>query len=434
MKPTERDAPAGTHRPLALSRVRSAFAALMLLVAAAYHSFAAFAAEPPAPPAGPQDVDTAVVVDLNDQPHSGKLIALDDEMLTVVAVQPLRLKTSDVISLRFPGRKTPSLLPGSVVFLENGDRLAVHLEALDGERVTGRWASFPGLPPLVIPVETIRGIFLNAPRTAAAQRSMLRELLDRKESSDVFLLNNNDRLTGELKSVDRATVTLANATGETRVERTRVSWIGCNQDLISFPKSSEGRALVALADGSRITARSLKQTEDGRLRLDAVFGAKVEVPLSSVVTVLFLGGKVDYLSDLEPAKYEFTPFLSKDWPLRRDRAVDGGRMFVRGVESLKGLGVHSHCRVRYHLGGQYRQFLSLVGIDDMAEGRGSARFAVEVDGRRAFASDEITGKDAPLRVGPIDLTGAQDMTLVVEFGALGDVLDCADWCEALLVK
>ena len=434
MNSIERNAPSGSHRPLALSSVLGALAALMLLIAVSFYTLPPLNAQPPEPPAGQPNVDTAVVVNINGQTHTGKLTALDDESLTVVAAQPLRIKTSDTISLRFPGRTTASSLPGSVVILENGDRLAVHLESLDGERVTGRWTSFPGLPPLVIPVETIRGMFLNAPRTAAVQRSMLRELLDRKESSDVFILNNNDRLTGELKSVDRETVTLANATGEARVERTRVSWIGCNQDLISFPKSSGGRALVALADGSRITARSLKQTEDGRLRLDAVFGAKVEVPLSSVVSVLFIGQTVEYLSDLDPAKYEFTPFLSTDWPLRRDRAVDGGRLFVRGVEYLKGLGTHSHCRVRFHLGGQYRQFRSLVGIDDMTEGRGSARFAVEVDGRRAFASGELTGKDAPLRVGPIDLTGAQEMTLVVEFGALGDVLDCADWCEALLVK
>jgi hypothetical protein len=378
--------------------------------------------------------ETAVVLDVMGTTHRGALLALDGDSLTIGGAQPVRLSRRDLISLRFPGRKPTAPLPRTMVFLGNGDRLAVDPELLEGDKLTARWSDFRDAPPVVIPMETIRGLHLNLPQTPFAQRQAMGVLLDRRESNDVVLLANDDQFSGELKAMDKAYVTLSGTAGESRVDRGRVVWIGMNTELISFPKVEGPTALVALTDGSKITARAIQAAENGQIRVEAAFGGTLSVPAASVERILFRGGRVTYLSDLEATEYEFTPFLATKWPLRIDQAVDGGPLVVRGVEYLKGLGTHSRSRVRYALVGIYRQFRSLAGIVDSAGGQGNVKFAVEVDGRRVFESAELTGRDAAVEIGPMDMRGAKKLELIVEFGEHGDVLDRANWCEPLLVK
>ena len=56
-----------------------------------------------------------------------------------------------------------------------------------------------------------------------------------------------------------------------------------------------------------------------------------------------------------------------------------------------------------------------------------------LDGRPAWESQPITGQLAPQHV-QLEVGRAQTMTLVVDFGALGDVQDHADWAEARLIR
>jgi hypothetical protein len=170
------------------------------------------------------------------------------------------------------------------------------------------------------------------------------------------------------------------------------------------------------------------------LSVDALFGAELRIPLSAVRLMRFLGGRIEYLSDLEAAEFQFTPFLKARWPLRRDRNVLGGPLRLRGREYAKGLGVHSRSEISYDLKGKFRQFRATVGVDDTARGRGSVVFAVEVDGERVYSSKPVTGKTAPLPIPPIDVTGRKRLTLIVDFGHLGDIRDHADWCDAVLIR
>ena len=128
-----------------------------------------------------------------------------------------------------------------------------------------------------------------------------------------------------------------------------------------------------------------------------------------------LGGRVTYLSDLAPAEYRQTPFLSHvgqvanlshdwTWPYGADRSVTGGLLRSGGRLFLKGLGVHSAARLVYLIsplpfagegqGVRARRFAALVGIDDSTAGGGSVVFRVLVDGQERFASPTIRGSDS----------------------------------------
>jgi alpha-galactosidase len=111
-----------------------------------------------------------------------------------------------------------------------------------------------------------------------------------------------------------------------------------------------------------------------------------------------------------------------------------GPLSLRAAEYGVGLGVHSQMRVTYDVQAGDHEFRSTVGIDDAAGGKGSVRFSVDVDDRRAWSSPEITGRSPALAIPPVKLKGAKKLTLIVDFGANADVLDYADWCDAIVVR
>ena len=76
-----------------------------------------------------------------------------------------------------------------------------------------------------------------------------------------------------------------------------------------------------------------------------------------------------------------------------------------------------------------------MGIDDYAGPGGSCRVKVLVDGKpRDLGKDgELSAHDGPLSV-QVDVKGAKELTLVVEFGRRGGMAADVDWVDARLVK
>ena len=152
------------------------------------------------------------------------------------------------------------------------------------------------------------------------------------------------------------------------------------------------------------------------------------------MSIRCLGGRAVYLSDLKPASYQHQPYLAGEWELKPDRNVLGEPLRLDGQEYPKGLGMHSQSIVSYDLNGKFQTFRATAGVDDAAQTGGSVVFAVEVDGKPVFQSEPQTAKQPALQLPPIPLAGAKRLTLRVEFGEFGDVLDYADWCDAVLIR
>ena len=112
-------------------------------------------------------------------------------------------------------------------------------------------------------------------------------------------------------------------------------------------------------------------------------------------------------------------------------AGDGGPLTLGGETYAKGLGVLAPSDIRVALGGVCTTFTASVGIDDETRGTGSVTFEVWLDGVRVVASGVVRGGPAPLS-GTLDVSGRQELRLVVTDGGDGSVGDHADWAEARL--
>jgi sRNA-binding regulator protein Hfq len=354
----------------------------------------------------------------------------------VLAQQPTeRLATADVVRLEFPNR-AEQRPRASLIQLANGDRIVAGLSNMSDEAVVALWKAYPDLAPVQIPAAAVAGILVNLPENAVDKTRGFSQVFGRREKSDSVLLVNGDRLAGELKSFDQSALKLSQGGKVVEIDLPRVRGIAFSSELSSLPTPRRPRIAVTLTDGSQLTGWNASCEGGGPLRFSSVLASSLELPLSAIAAIRFLDGRVTYLSDLQPTDSRLAPFFGAASRVRPavDHNAAGGPLIMRGRHYGKGLGTRSRIRVAYQLGAQFRSFQATASIDDLAERKGSVRFAVELDGVRAWTSALITGGSRPLAVGPIDVTGKRQLVLVVEFGELADVDDWADWCDAIVIR
>ena len=151
--------------------------------------------------------------------------------------------------------------------------------------------------------------------------------------------------------------------------------------------------------------------------------------LSSVVTKFYAKkpGPL-YLSDID-----YVAAQQSQSVLRMDENLVGRTMRVQDQLHPKGLGSHAQSQVVYYLGGQFRKFRVLPGLDQSVED-GSVSFLVLADGKTVYESKEIVtpySKTEPIEV---DVSGCQVLELRVGDGGDGIQGDWACWADARLER
>ncbi|HID77744.1 MAG TPA: hypothetical protein EYP56_17330 [Planctomycetaceae bacterium] len=315
------------------------------------------------------------------------------------------------------------------LILADGGLLAATLLEADQDIVVADAGRF-GLVRL--PWDFVAAAVLLPPAVRHERDRLLGRILTASTRHDQVILANGDELAGRVAVIRDDKLQLETDVGAVDVSLHRIRAVIFDPGLLRRLDDRPLRALVGLADGSRLVARRLVAA-DQTLTITLADGSRWERPLDQLVGLQVLGGKVVYLSDLEPVGYRHLPYLELRWPYRRDRHVADGLLRAGGRLYLKGLGMHSASRLSYQLDGQYQRFQAEVAIDDSAEGGGSVRFAVSVDGQLKYTSPVVRGHMPPVPVS-VDVRGAQRLDLVVDFADRGDVLDRADWLNARLVR
>jgi hypothetical protein len=193
------------------------------------------------------------------------------------------------------------------------------------------------------------------------------------------------------------------------------------------------RFALETRDGCAVTGRALTVSE-GVCRV-AAGGLALRAGTAACRRVRVMGGRVVYLSDLDPVRVITRPWFDATWPVywRRDLTWGGNPIRLRGRTYAKGLGCRPYCELRYALEGKYDRFACTAGVDDEAGGRGAVVFRVRVDGREAYAGKTATGRDAPVAVS-VPVRGAKELSLVVDFGSDVPLLNRAAWADARLVR
>lgn len=377
--------------------------------------------------------DTVIVTDLDGRKATGLLASWTDEKVSLTGKTTQEWARRDIRSLTFEttARKTQSGQP--MIWLSNGDRIAARPVSVVSGVLTVEWIAYSPSKLLKIPLEKTVAAIFDLPMSAAERLRLYADLETFPAGSDLVMLTNGDQSTGEVRQVDAAFVEFKTTANTLKLDRSRVRAIRFDPELTNTQRITGRRVLISLTDGSRITATRVELGDHGMVRVTTSGTGEIELPLKSISSSQLFGEHVIPITDYEPAKVEFTPYLSSTWTLGRNVNVLRGPLVVRGTEYATGLGMHSRMSVTYELRGNEQTFQSVVGLDDISAGLGNVVFGVELDHKPVWSSSNLTGKSAAISLPDISLRGTKTLTLLVDFGQFGDVSDYADWCDAVLI-
>ena len=323
---------------------------------------------------------------------------------------------------------------GPLVMLADGSLLVANLESVGREKLA---VESPTLGPLELKLADVAAVALSPPGSAARRDRWLDELRAVRGDTDELWLDNGDRLKGTLKAVRPEAIEFETEVGPTTLEIARVAAVVFNPALTTKHGPSRLRALVGLADGSLLVADELllapTKNKLSLVKVTTVGGLVGQCSAVELVYLQPLGGRVDYLSDLEPQSYRHIPFLSAAWPFHPDRTASGRWLRTTDRWWPKGIGMHSAARLTYELKPEHQRFEAELAIDAEAVQRGSVICRVYVDNKERFVSEVLRGGAAPQSIS-VDVGGGKRISLIVDFADRADELDFADWLAARLVR
>jgi hypothetical protein len=367
-----------------------------------------------------------IAVPAEGRPFAGELISIDDAGRAVFQVAGERrdLALGDLVAWG----ACAEVKHAPLLVLADGGVLAADVLASDKDVLAAESDVFGRVK---IPWDRLSGVVFRLPPAGKDRDALVDRIARAEGDSDRLLLDNGDELSGLLENIGDESIKLKTGVGAVDVESGRVASIALNPALRRKMPADTVRTWLGFSDGSRLLADAVR-LDKSSLKV-SVFGQTWTAAPKRLVFIQPFSGRAVYLSDLKSGEYRFVPYLDLTWPYRLDRSVTGTWLRAGGVPYLKGIGMHSAARLTYNLDQPYKRFQAELAIDDSSAGAGSVRFRVFVDGQEKFTSDTIRGGMKPVPV-DVDVAGAKQLDLVVDFADRADVQDHADWLNARLVR
>ncbi len=328
--------------------------------------------------------------------------------------------------------KAPAVPPlDAWVHLTGDETLFGKLETIGQEtlRLTTPWQDH-----LDIPLSRIAGIQLGLLDPKETRESFARRLKTRG-SEDLLLAQTKK---GEV-------IAIAGVMEQTDTGRLHFHYQGKSRTLAleqveglilaarpESPQGGELRPTFTLASGVVVSGQ-WKDLDSSVWKVQTAWGQDVKLPAAEIQDVRFRGGKMTYLSDLNPTKVEEAPFFGHRLGWRRDLNLLGEPLKMNGRTYERGLAVHSRCILTFDLSGRYSRFEATVGFDDAARRLGRVDCRVFADGKELYANRDLRADGPPVKLA-LPVAGAEQLRLQVDFGADQDTGDRVIWANARLER
>ena len=248
-----------------------------------------------------------------------------------------------------------------------------------------------------------------------------------------LLLANGDVISGAIKLITPAAVTVDSEFGEAEPEMSRIAAIALAADPPPADGRAAGQLICALADGQRWYVDAVAAGRgNSQLRLRRA-GSTVDLPADKVQQIVFAGWTIRELIALAPPEVSTTAYLGETVRLqiddaghRRPRAI-GGRSFVGGITARP----RSH--VTYPLNAPAAYLIGWVGLDPLQGSAGICDARIESGPKTLMRFDKLTARAGARRIA-VPTANLNRITLTTDFGPNAEIGDCVNWCALILVE
>lgn len=384
----------------------------------------------------PQDAATqaaapvVVVWTIDGSEYTGTLATAFPQLTLATEAGPRALPWDAVerVVLRVPAAAAPAGAPGWRWELADGSALL-----LDRPTATdsGIQAAFGDGLAATIPRDVVQRIVMS-PLPASATDVLAEAAAEASasaEAGDLVIVAGTQRalaLRGQVRQFTEAGVSFVFREQQRVLPWPRVA-------AICFPAvaTRDASCRVTLATGDIIAGRVTGGDAEALAITSSTLG-QLALPWRHVREIACRSSRVEWLSDLQPLRYEFVPLLDRRWPFAVDQNLLGDALRVGDGAYAKGLCLHSRAGLVFRLAGGYQRFRSIVGIDAAFAPRGAAEVQIVADGRTLWR-DVVRGDSPPHDV-DLDVSGVQDVLLFVDFGPDLDLADHVCFAEARLIR
>jgi hypothetical protein len=204
---------------------------------------------------------------------------------------------------------------------------------------------------------------------------------------------------------------------------------------LAVPKGPS--ATIRMKDGSQLVG-VIKTLDDGLLNLAMAGTESVSLQTSMIVAVSIVSDRLMYLSDAEPVDVQEKSLFAIRRPWQRDKSVELNPLRIRHADFEnvttfnKGLGTQAFSTLVFENSRSFDRFAATVGIDAETNGRGDCQMVVLGDGIELW-SKRVRASDGPQDI-LLEITGIQQVSLIVYPGEQFDLGDHADWGNARFLR
>ncbi len=397
----------------------------------------------------PSDVRVSM---LDGQSHSGQLAEISTSEITLLENgTEAKLPVADVMAVDFPKTLSKPSEEPQVLTLTDGSQLYCSATTRSAKQLTAQSATFGMLNIESKSVQSVRLLADNP-----AYRSQWNTFLKRESDKDLLIVAKRDGsgldfLAGIVSTIsadktefllDGETVPVPSARVYGVVFANKVS------DVSPKPATLRNPVRVTDARGAVIEATSVT-LDDAQLLIETGWGQTLKVSIEEIKQIDLSGGRVQFLSDLEPIDERFdgvdpdgsllAGLIDKEQQMqmfgpRRDSTMERqSKLRLRGREFSKGLCIHSRTEMSWALDQRFSSLDCVVGIDDEVAFNGNHAVSLKITGDGNVLFDKLIGTtDEPLSL-RLPLEGVSTLAILVDFGDGDSTCDWLDIADAKLV-
>jgi hypothetical protein len=248
---------------------------------------------------------------------------------------------------------------------------------------------------------------------------------------DTVTLHNGDTVSGFLNTISETKLDIQTDADTVPITLDKVV-------RITMGGAVPPRAIPALSARVIFPSGESLATTSAQWKLDDLIihdpaGIERTIPLNAIAAVNVLGGRVIYLSELDPSSDSQISSFGAAYPTQINRSVMGTPLMIGGTTYSNGLGVHLASTLTYALDGTFTTLVITPGMQSSAAPFGSAHATIKADDTALWDAPIITAA-TPATALTLPLHNAHTLQLLAQPVDHFDVQGRFDWVNAALIR
>lgn len=314
-----------------------------------------------------------------------------------------------------------------------GESGAVRVHLSDGSIISGTVGAVSNLS--AIPLGRPDGQTLNLPRTrvntiefnpmeGGGQPGVVNPL------PHAVIMRNGKGIAAEIEWFTYLEVGLRTEAGRMRLSRDQIHQIIFGKSQSRSSGEEKEQVLVRSLQGDTVYGK-LTVLDAKSVVIEHEIG-ELSFPVHTLFTVEAVSNRVVSLMTLKTQGVTETPFLDFMRPHKKNHSLFGGALNINGIRFDQGISAQSRTAITYEVNKRFKRFVATIGIDTTLTDRGNAEFVVLVDGKERKRV-RLGGEDG-LRFLSVDVAGARQLVLMLDYGAGGNGGDHGVWGNPRLIR